>query len=372
MKKQNVPVNEPLLDGNEEKYLVECIRTGWISSEGPFVALFEEKMAAFVNRKYGVAVSSGSAALDVAVAALGITAGDEVIMPSHTIISCAAAVVNAGAVPVVVDCDPKTYNLDPELIEEKITEKTKAIMLVHIFGLPVDVDPVLRIAKKYNLLIIEDAAEAHGLTYNGQQCGSFGDVSVFSFYPNKHITTGEGGMVLTDDPEIESRCRYYMNLCFDNSKRFQHEDLGWNYRMTNLQAAIGVAQLERIDDFVKIKRANGRYYYEQLRAIPDIQLPVMKTEYAENIFWVFPLLCNRKATDATSIRSKLGEMGVGTRPFFWPINKQNVFLRLGMFKDVICPNAENIGKNGFYIPSGMALTQQQMDYVVSQLKTILV
>ncbi|MHC5714786.1 MAG: DegT/DnrJ/EryC1/StrS family aminotransferase, partial [Nostoc sp.] len=246
----SIPVNQPLLNGNEKKYLLQCIETGWISSEGPFVKQLEQEFAARVGRKYGIAVSNGSVALDAAVAALGISQGDEVILPTFTIISCAAAIVRAGAVPVIVDSDPVTWNMDVSQMEAKITSRTKAIMIVHIYGLPVDVDPIQDLADKYGLYIIEDAAEMHGQTYKGRSCGSFGNISTFSFYPNKHITTGEGGIIVTNDAHLAERCQSLRNLCFQPQKRFVHEELGWNMRMSNLQAALGVAQLERLDEFV--------------------------------------------------------------------------------------------------------------------------
>jgi len=254
-----IPVNTPLLDGNEKKYLNECIDSGWISSEGPFVKRFEMAMAEKVDRRYGVAVSSGTAALDVAVASLGLKPGSEVIMPAFTIISCASAIVRAGCVPVLVDADPHTWNMDVTQIEAKITKKTKAIMVVHIYGFSVDMDPVMDLAKRYDLKIVEDAAEAHGLVYKNKPCGSFGDVSIFSFYPNKHVTTGEGGMVVTNDESIYEKCQGYRNLCFKPEKRFVHDELGWNYRMTNMQAALGVAQLEKLDRHVEMKRKMGKY-----------------------------------------------------------------------------------------------------------------
>ena len=259
-----IPVNEPLLDGNEKKYLAECIDTGWISSEGPFVGEFEKRFAARVGRQYGIAVCNGSVALDVAVAALGIGPGDEVILPSFTIISCAAAIVRAGATPVVVDSDPLTWNMDVARLAKKITPQTRAIMVVHIYGLPVDMDPVLELAARHDLKIIEDAAELIGQNYRGKPCGSFGDISTFSFYPNKHITTGEGGMVMTNDGALAERCRSLRNLCFQPGKRFEHEELGWNFRMSNLQAALGLAQLERLDEFVERKRSIGRRYNKLL------------------------------------------------------------------------------------------------------------
>ena len=237
-----IPVNEPLLNGNEKKYLCDCIDTGWISSEGPFVKEFEQKMSASVGRKYGIAVSNGTAALEIAVQALGIGEGDEVIMPTFTIISCAMAVTKLGAVPVLIDSDLYTWNMKVNEIEAKITDRTKAIMIVHLYGLPVEVDKVLELARKYQLKVIEDAAEMHGQTYKGKPCGSFGDVSTFSFYPNKHITTGEGGMIVTNNDELAERCRLLRNLCFRKDIRYVHDELSDNYRFTNLQAAVGLAQ----------------------------------------------------------------------------------------------------------------------------------
>ncbi|RZL04952.1 MAG: DegT/DnrJ/EryC1/StrS aminotransferase family protein, partial [Pedobacter sp.] len=237
-----IPVNTPLLSGNELKYLTECIETGWISSEGPFITKFENKFSAYIGMEHGIAVSNGSAALDIAIKALDLGVGDEVILPAFTIISPAQSIVTAGAIPVLVDSNPLTWNMDVNQIEAKITSKTKAILVVHIYGLPVDMDPVMDLCKKYRLKLIEDAAEMHGQTYKGKMCGSFGDISIFSFYPNKHITTGEGGMLLCNDKVLADRCKKLRNLAFEPDKRrFIHYELGWNYRMTNLQAALGLA-----------------------------------------------------------------------------------------------------------------------------------
>jgi perosamine synthetase len=272
--------------------------------------------------------------------------------------------VRAGATPVLVDCDPNTYNMNVADIEGRITPHTRAIMVVHIFGLPVDMNPLLEIAEKYSLRIIEDAAEMHGQTYFGKPCGSFGDISTFSFYPNKHITTGEGGMVLTDDPDLADRIRSLRNLCFKAEQRFFHDELGWNFRMSNLQAAVGVAQLERINEFVSKKRYMGKRYTELLKDLPGIQLPVEKTDYAENIYWVYPILLRDEIIcDARKLMSELGECGVGTRPFFWAMNQQPVFNKMGLFLNESYPVSEMISRRGFYIPSGMAITDEQMDYV---------
>ncbi len=367
--KNFIPVNEPLLDGNEKKYLLECIRTGWISSDGPFVSKFEEKFAKRVNRKFGIALCNGSAALEAAVVAIGIKKGDEVILPAFTIISCATAIVRVGAKPVLVDSDPLTWNMDIKTIEEKITKRTKAIMVVHTYGLPVDMDPVLILAKKYKLKIIEDSAEAHGLSYKGKPCGSFGDLSIFSFYPNKLVTTGEGGMILTNDKKLAEKCRSLRNLCFLPQKRFFHKDLGWNMRLTNLQAAVGLAQLERLDEFILKKRKMGRIYQTLLDDLKNIQLPISKTPFADNIYWVFGLVLKENLPfDATYAMNRLTKAGVGTRPFFWPMHQQPVFLKMGFFKNEKYYVAEKLARRGFYIPSGLALTSKQIKYVAQVVK----
>ena len=367
-----IPVNEPLLDGNEKKYLLQCIETGWISSEGPFVKEFEEKFAARMGRKHGIAVSNGTAAIDAAVEALEIGPGDEVIMPTFTIISCISQIVRNGGVPVLVDSDPMTWNMDVTQIEAKITARTKAIMIVHIFGLPVDLEPVLDIAKRHNLKVIEDAAEMHGQTYKGKPCGSFGDISTFSFYPNKHITTGEGGMILTDDDALAETCRSLRNLCFQPQKRFVHERLGWNMRMTNMQAALGLAQLERLDEFVERKCRMGALYTELLRDIPGLQLPLTKTSYAENVYWVFGVVLDESSgLDAEAAMKKLAEKGVGTRPFFYPMHLQPVFRKTGFFQGEEHRVAARISQQGFYVPSGMALTDKQARDVAEAVKQIL-
>lgn len=367
-----IPVNEPLLNGNEKKYLCECIDTGWISSEGPFVKEFERKMSATVNRKYGIAVSNGTAALEVAVQALNIGEGDEVIMPTFTIISCAMAVTKVGAVPVLIDSDVDTWNMNVDEIESKITSKTKAIMIVHLYGLPVEVDKVLALAKKYNLKVIEDAAEMHGQTYNMKPCGSFGDISTFSFYPNKHITTGEGGMVVTDDEELAERCRMLRNLCFRRDIRYVHDEISDNYRFTNLQAAVGLAQLERLDEFVEKKRKIGRFYTEALSDIKGIKLPVPTTQYANNIYWVYGIVLDKESSLTNREVTKfLAQEGVGTRTFFWCMHEQPVYQKQCMFMNEKYKNAEYLARKGFYIPSGLALTKEQMERVVDKLHKIL-
>jgi len=359
-----IPVNSPLLDGNEKKYLNECIDTGWISSEGQFVNQFEDQFAKRLGRNHAIAVTSGTAALDVAIEALLIGPGDEVILPAFTIISCISQIIRSGAIPVLVDSDPLTWNMNLQQIEEKITERTKAILVVHIFGLPVDLDPILELAKKNDIKIIEDAAEMHGQTYNGNPCGSFGDISTFSFYPNKHITTGEGGMIVTNDAQLAEDCRSLRNLCFQPEKRFVHERFGWNYRMTNIQAALGLAQLERLDEFVERKRIMGKKYTQGLRVLNEVQLPLEKTDYAENIYWVFGVVLDDSiGFDAEEAMKMLEEKGIGCRPFFCPMNQQPVLREMGFFINESYPVAERLYKQGFYIPSGTALTSEHINHV---------
>ncbi|MFO0322860.1 MAG: DegT/DnrJ/EryC1/StrS family aminotransferase [Bacteroidota bacterium] len=366
-----IPVNEPLLNGNEKKYLMECIDTGWISSEGPFIKKFEEQFSSKINKKHGVAVCNGTAALEIAVEALGIKKGDEVIMPSFTIISCASSIIKSGAIPVLVDSDIHTWNMNVSEIESKITSKTKAIMVVHIYGLTVDIEPIITLAKKYDLKIIEDSAEAHGQTYKGKPCGSFGDVSVFSFYPNKLITTGEGGMILTDDDSVAEKLRSLRNLCFTAHKRFVHEELGWNMRMTNVQAAIGVAQLERWDESIARKREIGKLYTELLKDVKGIQLPIEKTAYCDNVYWVYGILLNDKSKTAEQVMKLLADKGIGTRPFFYPMHLQPVLRKMGLYKSESYPNAESLYHSGFYLPSGLALSNEQIHEVAKTLKEIL-
>ena len=367
-----IPVNEPLFDGNEKKYLNKCIDTGWISSEGPYVDLFEKKFASKIGRKHAISVSSGTAALDVAVKAIGIKKDDEIIVPSFTIISCVLQIIRAGAIPVLIDSDPITWNMDVTQIESKITSKTKAIMVVHIYGLPVDIEPILSICKKYNLKLVEDSAEMIGQTYMNKPCGSFGDISTYSFYSNKHVTTGEGGMLFTDDDNLAKKCQELRNLCFQKEKRFFHEDLGWNYRMTNLQAAIGLAQLEQLEKFIKKKRYIGLLYNKLLESLPGVQLPLVSSNYSKNIYWVYGILLEESLDfDANKIIDLLAKNKIGSRPFFYPLHKQPVLKKLGFFKKQRFPVAEKLSNLGFYVPSGLAITDEQIKRVSEVLFKIL-
>lgn len=366
-----IPVNVPLLNGKEKQLLQECIETGWISSDGPFVKQFEQQFAQYIGADHGIAVCNGTAALETALFAAGIGKGDEVIMPSFTIISCALAAIRLNAVPVLVDVEPDTWNMDVSQIEAMITSKTKAIMAVHMYGHPVDMDPVLAIAKKHDLVVIEDAAEVHGAEYKGRKCGNIGNISTWSFYANKIITTGEGGMVLTSDTKMAERAASYRNLCFRPEKRFYHTELGFNFRMTNMQAAIGLAQMERIEEFIKIKRQLGQYYRKGLLDIKGIKVQEEK-DWAKMVYWMYCIeLKSELGIDAQIVMTELKKKGIGTRPFFLGLHEQPVLHDLGLFKNERYPVTDRISKQGLYLPSGMALKEKEIDEVIVALKNII-
>ncbi len=367
-----VSVNEPHLLGNEKKYLLKCLKDGYISSSGHFVKEFEKKFAKRVNRKFAISVSNGTAALQLAYEALNIKKKDEIILPAFTIISCILPVIRSGATPVLIDSDPTTWNMDVSKIESKITSKTKAIIAPHIYGLPIDMDPLLKIAKKYKLKVIEDSAEALGLKYKNKECGSFGDVSTFSFYANKHITTGEGGMIVTDNIKIAERCRSLRNICFNNKRRFLHYELGWNYRFTNLQSAIGLAQLEKLNRFIVKKRNIGKTYNKELSQIKIFQTPLDKKKYADNIYWVYGLVLKKNSPiSLNTLMKKLKKNGIETRNFFWPLHQQPVLKKMGFFKKSKLPVSEYLSRNGFYLPTGLSITSKQQKYVINKLKKII-
>jgi perosamine synthetase len=366
-----IPVNEPFLGEKETQNVLECLQTGWISSEGHFIHEFEERWAAYCGMKYGIAVSNGTVALEIAITALKLQPGDEVIMPSFTIISCAQAITNNKAIPVLVDCNPETWCMDVTRVEARITPRTRAIMPVHIYGHPVDMDPLRELAQKHNLMIIEDAAEAHGGEYKGRKCGGLGDISIFSFYANKIVTTGEGGMVLTNDEEQAEHLCSLRNLCFRKERRFYHTELGNNYRLTNLQAAIGVAQIERIEDSVQKKRWMAGAYKNQLSDIKGLSLPVERP-WAKNVYWMYGIVIDPTfGINAAEFARLLAEKGVMTRPFFLGMHEQPVFHEMGLFKDEHYPITEYIARQGLYLPSGMTLTKNDIDKVSLAVRQIL-
>jgi len=372
MIKIKVPVNEPYLQGNEKKYLQKCIRDGFISSGGPFVEKFEKKFAKRIKRRFAISVSNGTAALQLAFESLNIKKNEEVILPSFTIISCILPVIRCGAIPVLVDSDPVTWNMDVKKIEKKVNSKTRAIIAPHIYGLPIDMDPLLKIAKKYNLKVIEDAAESLGLKYKNKVCGSFGDVSTFSFYANKHITTGEGGMIVTDNKRIAEKCRSLRNLCFNSERRFLHYNLGWNYRFTNVQSALGLAQLEKLNYVILKKKKIGKIYDKGLSKIKIFNTPLKRNKYTKNIYWVYGIVLKKKAPIKIEfLMKKLKHYGIETRNFFWPLHEQPVLKKMGLFKKNKFPVAEYLARNGLYLPSGIPITSTQQKYVINKIKKII-
>jgi perosamine synthetase len=375
-----IPVNEPLIGEKEIEYVLDCLRTGWISSSGKYLEAFEHAWAEYCGMRYGIAVSNGTTALQIAVACLGLEPGDEVIMPTFTIISCAQAVTYNKGVPVLVDSEPRTWCMDVNQVAAKITPRTRAIMPVHMYGHPVDMDSILALAKEKGLIVLEDAAEAHGAEYltgrgtghsTWQRCGGMGELSAFSFYANKLVTTGEGGMVLTNDQRFAERARSLRNLCFRPERRFYHTELGYNFRLTNLQAAIGLAQIGRMDDTIHKKRWMGETYTQRLSHLNGITLPVEES-WARQVYWMYGLVLDENTgLTAVEFAQRLRELGIETRPFFLGMHEQPVFTNQGWFKGEKYPVAERIARQGLYLPSGLTLTEAQLDQVCSAVETAL-
>jgi len=363
-------VNEPLISVEAKKNVKEALETGWLSSAGPFVKSFEEEFAKYTGVKHAVSVTSGTAALHLAVLSLGIGKGDEVIVPAFTMASPWFAVLYVGATPVFVDCELETYNIDPLKIEEKITPRTKAIMPVHIYGHMCDMDPIMKIAEGHNLFVIEDAAEAPGGEYNGKKSGSIGDAGCFSFYANKIITTGEGGMLTTNSDRVAQEARKYKTLYLGKGKRFVHAKIGYNYRMGNLQASVGLGELQNIEKYVKTKQWMADFYNKGLGDINGLKLPTTKGN-VRNVYWMYGLVVDEKTLGISKekIREKLDEKGVDTREFFYPPEDQPIFVDL--LKGETFPNAKHLSQNGFYIPSGLAMTQEQIKYVIKSIREVI-
>ena len=370
-RKRFIPVCEPLYLGNEEKYVLDAVRSKWISSTGSYIKRFEEQFSNYCGLTYGIATTSGTTALHLALRALDIKEGDEVIMPNFAMIAVLFAILYCRATPVFIDVEPDTWNIDVSKIEEKITPKTKVILPVHTYGHSTDMDPIIKLAQKHNIYIVEDAAEGHGAQYKGRRCGSIGHINCFSFYANKIITTGEGGMIVTSDAELADKCRYYKNLCFslDSKRDYVHDDLGYNYRMTNIQAALGLAQLENIDKFIERRRNNAGLYNELLKDIPGIQLPAEK-EYSKNIYWMYGIVVNPEEFGKTrnELMKKLDQGGIETRYFFKPLHSQKVLERTGIESEGNYPVTERLSNNGFYLPSGSGLEKEDIEYICRKIK----
>jgi len=395
-----IPVNEPLIAKNALKYVSECIKTGWISSAGRFIKEFEDAFAAYLGVKYAITTTSGTTALHLGVASLSIGQNDEVIIPALTMIAVPYAVLYTGALPAVVDVDPETYNISPEkirdfinrqckydpqtkqLIDKATNRVVKAVIPVHLYGHPCLMDEIMDIAENYNLYIIEDAAEAHGALYFSKElktkknqevpvkAGAIGDVGCFSFYANKIITTGEGGMVVTNSQQIAEKARRLKDLAHSPQKRFYHTQLAFNYRMTNMQAAVGVAQLEEIDRFIEIKRKMAGRYKELLGSVEGLILPVEK-EWARSVYWMYAVLIEKDfGLSRDEFIQKLREEDIDTRTFFIPVHQQSVFRDNRLYKSLSFPVAQSLSEKGLYLPSGLALTDEQIIKVSEAIRKI--
>jgi len=363
-----IPVCEPFIGEEELNNVIDCLKTNWISSKGEYIEKFEERFANYCGCKYGVSTTSGTTALHLALAALGINKEDELIVPAFTMISSVFAIVYTGAKPVLVDAEQETWNIDVTRIGKKITPQTKAIMPVHIYGHPCDMDRIMEIAEKHNLWVIEDAAEAHGAEYKGRKVGGIGHIGCFSFYANKIITTGEGGMVVTNNQEIAERARSLKDLAFSKERRFLHTDLGFNYRMTNIQAAIGLAQFEKIDEMVERRRRNAHLYNSLLNDIQGIRLPIEK-EWAKNVYWMYSIMVeNEFGITRNELMDRLAKKGIETRTFFVPMNQQPIFQKMGLPKLEEYPVAENLSTRGMYLPSSSNLKEKEIRYICKCIK----
>jgi perosamine synthetase len=360
-----IPVCQPFLNGNEVEYVRDAVDSTWISSQGKYLERFEKEFPAYVGRKRGTCTCNGTTALHLALRAAGIGPGDEVILPTFTMIATAFAICYCGAIPVLIDANPDDWNLDVSKLEAAISPKTKAILVVHIYGHPTDMNPVLDIAAQHNLFVIEDAAEAIGSEYKGKLCGSFGSISCFSFFANKNITCGEGGMVLTNDDLLYDRLRYLKNLCFPlgKSREYDHEEIGYNYRMSNLHAALGCAQLERVNEYVEMRRRNATLYSHRLSRIPGLRLPV-ELDSVKNSYWMYGIVCEKQfPVSRDQLIEKLLERGIESRKFFKPMHLQKSIRDYGLRAPSPMPISEHLGDAGLYLPSSSSLAVEDIDRI---------
>jgi perosamine synthetase len=365
-----IPVYELLIGARELDLVVEAMQAGEISgSFGRFIEMFEERFAAYCDCKYGIATSSGTSALHLAMAVIGIQPGDEVLVSACTNIASGNCVVMEGGIVVPIDSEPDTWNMNTRLLAEAVSSRTRAILPVHIYGHPVDMDEVKQVAKKHNLFVVEDCAEAHGALYKGRKVGGLGDLSCFSFYANKVITTGEGGMITTNNPELAEKARLLRNLAF-TQPRFRHEELGFNYRMTNVQAAIGLGQLERIEEIIEIKRTIAREYTERLTDVRGLHLPVEK-DYARNVYWMYGVVIDPDfGMTRDEFATALRVCGIDTRTFFCPLNIQPVYHKRNVVRTLPCPEAEKLWERGLYLPSGLTLTDAQIKNICNTIRNL--
>jgi perosamine synthetase len=362
-----IPVNIPLITQQDRDAVNQALVDGWISGDGPVIQEFESVIASQVGRKHGVAVSNGSDAIELALRVLNLEPGDEVILPSFTIISCLAPILRAGLVPVFLDSDSETWNMRTDQLESALSDRTRAILVVHIYGIATDMSQVTSFAEAHDLRVIEDSAEAHGVFYKDKPCGSFGELSTFSFYANKNVTTGEGGMVLTDDAKLADRLRYFRNLTFLDSRRFVHEDLGWNMRLSSLQASLGTSQAKRVAATIDRRREIADRYRNALQGIDGIRFQADEFEGNRNGYWVFGVLLesHKRFSNAQTAMVAMADAGVGTRPFFYPLHKQPLMAQYQHRTIGEYPVAEALGENGFYLPNGLGMSDADLDRAVS-------
>lgn len=367
-KKKFIPVCQPYLSGNEFKYVTQCIKNNWISSIGDNIEAFEKKFAKACGAKYAVVCSNGTTALHLALATLGIGEGDEVIIPAFTMIATANAVTYTGAKFVLVDSEMETWNMNIDQIESKITKRTKAIIPVHTYGHPVDMDRIMKIAKKHKLYVVEDAAEAHGALYKGKKIGSISDISCFSFYANKILTTGEGGMLTTNSKKLAHKAEILRGHAFSEERHFWHQYLGFNYRMTNMQAAVGLAQVEKFDKLVNLRREHALMYNSLLKDVEGIIFPP-EASWVKNVFWMYSIMIEDSfGLTRDQFRDQLGKYGIETRTFFIPIHFQPIYSSRFLGKRF--PVAEELCQRGLYLPSSSGLTKKEIKYITDSIKEI--
>lgn len=360
--KDFIPVNKPWIIDEDIAEVTRVLREGWVSGDAPEVEAFESEFSSRHGCIHGIAVPNGTIAIDLLLSVLSIGPGDEVILPSFTIISCLSQILRLGATPVFVDADLQTWNMDVSAVEMSITERTKLILAVHTYGLPVDVAPLAELSSRTGIPLVEDCAEAHGLLYRGTSCGQFGLASTFSFYANKNVTTGEGGMICTSDAELAEKLRFFRNLTFDPANRFVHESIGWNFRFTAIQAALGRAQLRRLDTVIARRRATAEIYMEALSGLPGVSFAPRQTDYGKNDFWVVGITLEPGQWGGSKgVRESLEASGVGTRPFFFPLHLQPVFAKSMVFRQFTLPNSEYLYSQGLYLPNGLGSSITELE-----------
>lgn len=361
-----IPVAAPMLVGNEKAYVMDCLDSTWISSNGKYIERFESAFANFCGVKHAATCSNGTTALHLALMALGVKRGDEVIVPTLTFVATANAVVYCGARPVFVDSEPETWNLDPGQIEALITPRTKGIIVVPLYGHPVDMDPIMSIAQRRGLFVLEDAAEAHGAEYKGRRVGAIGDVATFSFFGNKIVTTGEGGMVITNDDALANKVRQLKGQGVDPNRRYWFPTIGYNYRMTNVAAAIGLAQLEKVAWHIERRREVANWYYARLRGVPSLTLPAEK-EWARNVYWMFSVVLGDKVRSSRDeVMARLLEQGIETRPIFYPMHILPPYRRSA--KGQRFPVADRVSSRGMSLPTWAGLKEEDVEFVCEALK----